>query len=402
MGAGLGLAPLGAVTARPGRGRLPQGQIRRQHGLSVHLHVLQAAHKALLAPCVVGHWILSTSNIQIQEGLWDLSSAGWDRRALQADPGLTRAVPEFQLHRAVHNNFHSVPLAIVHSEPLQEQRVPNILPLQLCMQDAIQELQEQVLGFTASVKKDSAGQSGSEAEGHAGPSRAPPALTVLGQLNEEIPSGSKGKRCWCGARGIIETRLALAQVAVALSLVGWDAQGLVLAVVSLAPSELDRAVLPSPRNAILARGTVAGIVSNAILTDSSILAGTLLTLIDVNSTFHTCERDLEMASHLGQGHPPRACQAQPCPVLSREQLPARSPTLTHRVLLMMQEQENQTSVSSQVLFIYRALVCQPKSPHQLLSWPQLNVWKVRTKTAQTKNLCFFLSRFGMLKGQVGL
>lgn len=65
------------------------------------------------------------------------------------------------------------------------------------MQDAIQELQEQVLSFTASVKKDSAGQGGSEAEGHAGCSCTPPALTVLGQLNEEIPSGSKGKRCWC-------------------------------------------------------------------------------------------------------------------------------------------------------------------------------------------------------------
>lgn len=86
-------------------------------------------------------------------------------------------------------------------------------------------------------------------------------------------------------------------MAVALSLVGGDAQGLILAVMRLAPSELDRAVLPSPYNAILARGTVAGIVSNAILTDSSILAGTLLTLIDVNSTFHTCERDLETGSH---------------------------------------------------------------------------------------------------------
>lgn len=83
----------------------------------------------------------------------------------------------------------------------------------------------------------------------------------------------------------------------ALSLVSRDTQGLILAVMCLAPSELDRAVLPSPYNAILARGTVAGIVSNAILTDSSILAGTLLTLIDVNSTFHTCERDLEMGSH---------------------------------------------------------------------------------------------------------
>lgn len=195
--AGLGEAPLSAVTARLHWGRLPQQQIRRQHGLGVHLQVFQAAHKALLAPCVVGHWILSTSNIQIQEGLWDQSSARWDRRALQADPGLTRAVPELQLHHAVRNNFHFMPLAIVHSQPLQEQRVPNILPLQLCMQDAIQELQEQVLSFTASVKKDSAGQGGSEAEGHAGCSCTPPALTVLGQLNEEIPSGSKGKCCWC-------------------------------------------------------------------------------------------------------------------------------------------------------------------------------------------------------------
>lgn len=99
----------------------------------------------------------------------------------------------------------------------------------------------------------------------------------------------------------------------ALSLVGWDAQGLILAVMRLAPSELDRAVLPSPYNAILARDTVAGIVSNAILTDSSILAGTLLTLIDVNSTFHTCERDLETESHcrgLQLPSPEQACQAQ--------------------------------------------------------------------------------------------
>lgn len=152
----------------------------------------------------------------------------------------------------------------------------------------------------ASVKKDGAGQGGSEPEGHTGKLLScylPPALIVHGQLNEEIPSGSKGKCCWCWACGIIETRLALAQVAVALSLVSRDTQGLILAVMCLAPSELDRAVLPSPYNAILARGTVAGIVSNAILTDSSILAGTLLTLIDVNSTFHTCERDLEMGSH---------------------------------------------------------------------------------------------------------
>lgn len=166
-----------------------------------------------------------------------------------------------------------------------------------------------------------------------------------------MPSGNKGKRCWCRAGGIIETRLALAHVAVALSLVGWDAQGLVLAVVSLAPSELDRAVLPSPHGAILARDTVAGIVSNAILTDSSILAGTLLTLIDVNSTFHTCKRDLEMGSHRGTGTPSQSLPGTPSPGLSRQQLPARSPTLPQRVLLMKQEQENKTSVSSQVLFI---------------------------------------------------
>lgn len=116
--AGLGQAPLGAVTARPQRGRLPQRQIRRQHGLSIHLQVLQAAHKALLALCVVGHWILSTSNIQTVEGWWDQSSAQWDRRALQADPSLARAVPELQLHHAVHNNFHFMPLAIVHPQPL--------------------------------------------------------------------------------------------------------------------------------------------------------------------------------------------------------------------------------------------------------------------------------------------
>lgn len=395
--AGLGQAPLRALTARPGRGRARQGQIRRQHGLSIHLQVLQAAHKALLAPCVVGHWIISTSNIQMQEGLWHQSSAWWDRRALQAEPGLTRAVPELQLHRAVHDNFHFVPLAIVHSQPLQEQWVPNTLPLQLCVQDAIHELQEQELGSMAAVKQDSAGQSGSEAEGHAGSSCAPPALTVLGQLNEEKPSGSKGERCWCRACGIIETRLALAQVAVALSSVGWDAQGLVLAVVLLAPSELDRAVLPSPRDAILARGTVAGIVSNAILTDSSVLAGFLLTLIDVNSTFHTCRRDLEMGSHPGTA----------LPALPREQLPARSPTLTQSILLMMQESENQISVSSQVLFTELWPVS-PNHPLQLLSCPKLKPHRQsmcrrhgRIKTTQKKNLCIFLIRFGMLKGQGG-
>lgn len=211
------------------------------------------------------------------------------------------------------------------------------------MQDAIEELQEQVLSLMASVKKDSAGQSGAETQGHVGSSCTPPALTVLRQLHEEIPSGNKGKRCWCGACGIIETRLALAQVAVALSLVRRDAQGLVLAVVGLAPSELDRAVLPSPRGAILARDTVAGIVSNAILTDSSILAGTLLTLIDVNSTFHTCKRDSEMGSHCGTGTPSQSLPGTALPSS------LQGPTLTQRVLLMVQEQENQTPVSSQVL-----------------------------------------------------
>lgn len=367
MEAGPGEAPLGAVTAWPRRGRLPQWQICWQNGLSIHLQVFQAAHKALLAPSVVGHWILSTSNIQIQEGLWDHSSARWDRRALQADPGLTRAMPELQLHRAVHNNFHFMPLAIVHSQPLQEQRVPNILPLQLCMQDAIQELQKQVLSFMASVKKDSAGQSGSEAEGHAGSSCAPPARTVLGQLNEEIPSGSKGKRCWRRAGGIRETRLALAQVAVALSLVGWDAQGLVLAVVCLAPSELDRAVLPSPHNAILTRGTVAGIVSNAILTDSSILAGTLLTLIDVNSTFHTCERDLEMGSHRGTGTPSQSLLGTALPSSLQGAAASRSPTLTQRSCNDARARKPNFCVLPGA--IYRALGCQPKSPHQLLSCP---------------------------------
>lgn len=116
----------------------------------------------------------------------------------------------------------------------------------------------------------------------------------------------------------------------ALSLVGWDAQGLVLAVVRLAPSELNRAVLPSPRSAILARDTVAGIVSNAILTDSSILAGTLLTLIDVNSTFHTCKRDLEMGSHCRIGTPSQSLPGTAPPSS------LQGPTLTQRVLLMVQ------------------------------------------------------------------
>lgn len=59
--------------------------------------------------------------------------------------------------------------------------------------------------------------------------------------------------------------------------------------------------------------------------------------------------------------------------------------------------------------IYRALACQPKSPHQLLSCAKLKPHRQsmcrrygRTKTAQTRNLCFFLNRFGMLKGQLGL
>lgn len=61
-----------------------------------------------------------------------------------------------------------MPLAVVNSQPFQEQRVPNILLLQSCMQNAVKELQEQVFIFMASVKKDSAGQGGSEPEGHAG------------------------------------------------------------------------------------------------------------------------------------------------------------------------------------------------------------------------------------------
>lgn len=223
-----------------------------------------------------------------------------------------------------------------------------------------------------------------------------------------MPSGNKGKRCWCRAGGIIETRLALAQVAVALSLVGWDAQGLVLAIVSLAPSELDRAVLPSPGGAILARDTVAGIVSNAILTDSSILAGTLLTLIDVNSTFHTCKRDLEIGSHRGTGTPSQSLPGTALPsslqgaVASKEpHIPSEGPADDARA------RKPNFCVLPGV--IYRALACQPKSPHQLLSCPKLKPHRQsmcrrysRTKTAQTKKLCFCLNRFGMLKSQVSL
>lgn len=198
-------------------------------------------------------------------------------------------------------------------------------------------------------------------------------------------------------------------MAVALSLVGWDAQGLVLAVVRLAPSELDRAVLPSPRNAILARGTVAGIVSNAILTDSSILAGTLLTLIDVNSTFHTCERDSETGSHCGISlrdwdslpEPARHSPTQLSPGSSCQQ---RAKHSLQSVLLPMQEQENQTSVSSQVLFIE----LWPVSPH-----PPNNCCPVPssdpTGSQHTEGMegakqlgqgiyAFFLNRFAMLKG----
>lgn len=109
-------------------------------------------------------------------------------------------MPELQLHSALQNNFDFMPMAIINSQPLQEQQVPNILPLQSHMQNAIKELQEQVFSFMASVKKDGAGQGGSEPEGHTGKLIScylPPALIVHGQLNEEIPSGSKGKRCWC-------------------------------------------------------------------------------------------------------------------------------------------------------------------------------------------------------------
>lgn len=200
MQAGLGQAPLGALAAPCHRRRLAQGQIHREHGCSVHLKVLQAADKALLAPCVVGHRILGTSDRHVQEGVRDQSHTVWDGRALQADTCVTRVVPELQLHTAVQLNFSFMPLAIINSQPLQEQRVPNILLLQSRMQNAFKELQEQVLSFMASVKKDGAGQGGSEPEGHAGKlisCYVPPALIVHGQLNEEIPSGSKGKRCWC-------------------------------------------------------------------------------------------------------------------------------------------------------------------------------------------------------------
>lgn len=121
MQAGLGQAPLGALAAPRHRGGRAQGQILREHGCSVHLQVLQAADKALLAPCVVGHRVLSTSNRHVQEGVRDQSHTVWDRGALQADTCVTRVVPELQLHSAMRNNFNFMPLAIINSQPLQEQ-----------------------------------------------------------------------------------------------------------------------------------------------------------------------------------------------------------------------------------------------------------------------------------------
>lgn len=94
MKARLREAPLRPVTALLHWGGLTQRQIPWEHSFSVGLKVLQAANKALLAQRVVGHWITSTSNVQVQEGMWDESSATRDRGALQADTCITRVMPE--------------------------------------------------------------------------------------------------------------------------------------------------------------------------------------------------------------------------------------------------------------------------------------------------------------------
>lgn len=141
MKAGLREAPLSAVTALCHRGNLAHRESHREHSFSIHLQVFQAANKALLALCVVGQWILSTSNIHTQEGMWDRSSVVWDRRALHADTCITGVVPEFELHSVLQNNFNFMPMAIINSQLLQQQEV-LILPLQFCTQNAIQELQE--------------------------------------------------------------------------------------------------------------------------------------------------------------------------------------------------------------------------------------------------------------------
>lgn len=199
-------------------------------------------------------------------------------------------MPKFEHERILQQDFCLVPMAIGHLRCLQGERQRSVLHQKCHAQEATRELQEKVLSWLASVEEDGIGEGGPEPESHTGLVplwRLPGTLVVCSHVDEEVDTGCEGEGGWRGTGGAIETRVAAAQVAVGLRLVGGDAQGLVLATVVLAPSQLHRAVLPTPGNAVWTKDAMADVVSDAIFAGSSVLAGVVFALVNVSGTLHT-------------------------------------------------------------------------------------------------------------------